>query len=67
MASKNTNELLKSLEHNIQLLLKMATSVGLKLNDSKTKLMFAHLTDDEKRRACAGGSTRKARAIIARH
>ena len=51
MASKNTNELLKSLEHNIQLLLKMATSVGLKLNDSKTKLMFAHLTDDEKRRA----------------
>ena len=47
MASKNTSELLESLKHNIHLLLKMATSVGLKLNDSKTKLMFANLTDAE--------------------
>ena len=51
MASKNIGELLKSLEHNIQLLLKMAASVGLKLNDSKTKLLFAHLTDEETRKA----------------
>ena len=51
MASKDIGELLTSLEHNIQLLLKMAASVGLKLNDTKTKLMFAHLTDSEMREA----------------
>ena len=51
MASKNISELLTSLKHNIELLLKMATSVGLKLNDNKTKLMFANLTDEEVRNA----------------
>ena len=51
MASKDIGELLISLKHNIQLLLKMASSVGLKLNDTKTKLMFAHLTDSEIREA----------------
>ena len=47
MASHNTSELLQSLKHNIALLLKMATSVGLKLNDDKTKIMFSNLTDTD--------------------
>ena len=47
MASNNASELITSLKHNIGILLKMATSVGLKLNDDKTKFMFAHLSDSE--------------------
>ena len=47
MASMSFKELLKSLKHNIELLLKMATSVGLKLNDDKTQFMCAHLSPQE--------------------
>ena len=53
MASKNSSQLIESLKHNISLLLNMATSVGLKLNDDKTKLMFSHLTEEEIRDALA--------------
>ena len=47
LASESVEKVLASLAHNIDLLLKMSTSVGLKLNDTKTQLMCGNMTEDE--------------------
>jgi len=49
MASDNFDVLKHSVKHNLSLLYKQASSVGLKLNDAKTKFLFMNLSECEQK------------------